>query len=162
MLTHAVQTIALRDRRDRAGDGTARIVGLRIEPADDHVLLRSTSRAKITLEYESDQPLMRPSFMVSIYDTNHIPIYYMNSDHVGGLPETLPARGSVSCITDPLNITPDRCYLNVSVRRGGAIADYLNQAAIFDIEADDFHGTGKIPDRDRALCMLNYRWIAND
>jgi lipopolysaccharide transport system ATP-binding protein len=155
-------TVPLRDRRDRGGDGAARITGLRIENAGGDPVIRCTSRLKFTIEYESIHPLGRPSFRIQISGEDQVRIYYLNSDDVGGFPESLPTRGSVTCITSPLNITPGRCYVAAAVRHGGMTADHILQAAMFDVEPDDFHGTGKLPDRARALCLIENRWTAND
>jgi hypothetical protein len=64
----------------------------------------------------------------------------------------------VTCVTGPLNLTAGRCYLNVELFKGLAGADEVAYAAEFDIEEEDFYGTGKMPDREWALGVLAHRW----
>jgi lipopolysaccharide transport system ATP-binding protein len=74
------------------------------------------------------------------------------------LPPTLPASGAVSCVTDPVNLTAGRCYINVCLAKGGALVDFVDYATYLDIEAADVYGTGKVPTRDQVLCTLPHTW----
>ncbi len=156
-MTDDIQTID--ERTDRHGDGSARLTSIKVENVDAEAAIRSSSRLKITLGYRSAKPLQNPRFVVSVYDFSDTGIFVFDSDAAGGLPETLPAEGSVTCVTEPINLTPGRCFVNLRLSKGGADADYLAQAAIFDVEADDFHGSGKVPDRNWVLCLLKNEWF---
>ncbi len=149
----------LDERADRHGDGSARMTSIKIENADAGAAIRSSSRLKITIAYRSTKPLQKARFVVSVYDFSDAGIFVFDSDAAGGLPEHLPAEGSVTCVTAPINLTPGRCFVNLRLSKGGADADYLAQATIFDVEADDFHGSGKIPDRNWVLCLLKNEWF---
>jgi lipopolysaccharide transport system ATP-binding protein len=159
-LQHAVsqEVKTLADRQDRQGDGSARMTSIGIEPADDEPVIRSTSRLRITIGYRSAKPLLHPRFVISVYDFSDAGLFVFDSDASGGLPETLPAQGSVCCETEPINLTSGRCFANARLLKGGAVADYLQQAAVFDVEPDDFHGSGRLPGRDWVLCLLKNKW----
>jgi lipopolysaccharide transport system ATP-binding protein len=159
-LQHAVsqEVKTLAERQDRQGDGSARMIRIRIEAADGEPVIRSSSRLKITIGYRSAKPLLHPRFVISVYDFSDAGLFVFDSDAAGGLPETLPAEGSVCCETEPINLTSGRCYANARLLKGGAVADYLQQAAVFDVEPDDFHGSGKLPGRDWVLCLLINKW----
>ena len=158
----AGQSTPLRDRTDRTGDGTARIVSLRIEPAEGGPgqPIRPTNRLRITIGYESDAPLLRPGFLATIHDAGGAALYAVNSDFTGGLPDVLPPRGEVTCVTDPIRLTAGRCYVNVEVFKGLAAADEVQYAAFFDVEDEDVYGTGKMPERNWVMCVLGHRWTA--
>jgi len=149
----------LDDRQDRHGDGTARMTRIKIEGADGEAVIRSSSRLKITISYRAAKPLAHARFVISVYDFSDAGIFVFDSDATGGLPEILPAEGSVCCVTDPINLTSGRCFANLRLLKGGAVADYLQQATIFDVEPDDFHGSGKMPGRDWVLCLLKNQWF---
>jgi len=151
--------IALDQRIDRSGDGTAHIVSLQIESATGGAV-HSSSPLKVTIGYRSDKPLRRPKFTASIYNVNDTGIFALDSDATGGLPETLPATGEVTCVTEPINLTAGRCFINVTLLKGGVVADYIPQAGAFDVESEDFFGSGKVPGRDWVLCLLKNRWEA--
>jgi len=158
----AKAVVALDQRSDRKGDGSARLISCKIESLESGHFITSSSRMKFTLAYQSDRPLTHVRFLVTIYDYTNTGIYLFDSDAVGGIPETLPARGVVTCRTEPINLTPGRCYINLALFRGTAMADHIEQAASFDVEADKFYRTGRVPAREWVLCLLQHRWSFNE
>ncbi len=150
--------VVLDQRADRKGDGSARLVSCKVESIDAGHFVSSTSRLKFTLAYKSDRPLRHVRFLITIYDYTNTGIYLFDSDAVGGIPEVLPAQGVVTCTTDPINLTPGRCYLNLALFRGAALADHIERATSFDVEADEFYRSGRIPSRDWVLCLLRHNW----
>ncbi len=144
---------------NRSGDGSVRITAVAVESLDDDKVIRPTSKLKITLHYRSRSPLRYPQFSITIYDhVNNVGLISLHSETSGGLPDELPPEGSVSCITEPLDLTPGKCYLNLTVLRGGVKADYIQHAAYFDVEATDVFGTGRLPERDWVVCLREYTW----
>jgi lipopolysaccharide transport system ATP-binding protein len=156
--TMSAGIIPLDQRQDRAGDGSARIISLRLESTAPDKVIRSTSCLKVTIGYWSEKSLQRPNFLVGIYDCTNTGIFLLNSDAVGGFPKVLPPKGSVTCLTEPIKLTPGRCYVNLALLKGGAMADYIQYAGYFDVEAEDVYGSGKIPPRDWVLCVLRHEW----
>jgi homopolymeric O-antigen transport system ATP-binding protein len=156
--TMAEEIIDLGQRADRKGDGSARLLSCKVESVESGHFVSSSSRMKFTLAYKSDRPLKHVRFLVTIYDYTNTGIYLFDSDAVGGIPETLPAEGVVTCTTDPINLTPGRCYINLALFRGTAMADHIEQAASFDVEADEFYRTGRVPSREWVLCLLHHQW----
>jgi lipopolysaccharide transport system ATP-binding protein len=152
------EVVPLDQRLDRAGDGTVRATSIRIESTDADRIIRSGSRLSVRIHYRSDIPLVHPKFLVGIYDLTNRGVFLLNSDAVGGLPDLLPAEGFVSCLTDPINLTAGRCFANLAVFKGSTQTDYIQQAAYFDVEAEDLYGSGKIPPRDWVLCILKHTW----
>ena len=125
---------------------------------DADKIIRTSSRLKVTIGYESQSPLRNTKFLVGIYDSSSAGIFALDSEAAGGLPEVLPAKGSVTCVTNPINLTPGRCFVNLALFRGGMMADYLQYAGYFDVEMEDVYGTGKIPSRNWVLCVLRHKW----
>lgn len=157
--TSQVNTSATLDQReDRHGDGSTRMIGLKIENDGPDPLIHTSSRLKITIAYRGTKPLRNPKFVISVYDYSDAGIFALDSDATGGLPETLPAEGTVTCFTDPINLTPGRCFVNLRLLKGGALADHIAQAGVFDVEPDSSHKTGKLPTRDWVLCLLKNQW----
>jgi lipopolysaccharide transport system ATP-binding protein len=152
------EIVDLRECQDRQGDGEARLTSFRIESEDSGDLIRSTSRIRLTLGYKSARPLKYPRFIAAIHDFRNTGIFVFDSDAVGGIPEQMPREGFVTCVTDPINLTPGRCYVNLSIQRGNVLSDHIEHASTFDIEADDVYGTGKVPPREEAICLLRQKW----
>jgi lipopolysaccharide transport system ATP-binding protein len=151
----------LDQRRDRQGDGSARFTAVRIETADQGGLITTASRLKVTVDYESDRPLRNPRFLVTVYDLTNTGIFLLDTDMTGGLPETLPAKGSLTCVTDPIRVTPGRCYVNLAMYKSGGMADHVEYAAYFDVESENIYGHGTIPQRQWVLTVIGQQWVVN-
>jgi len=151
---------SLDQRQDRLGDGSAKIVSIKIEDADYGEIIDSVSRLKLTIGYRSDKPLLHPQFSATIYDSRNIGLISLHSERTEDLPDTLPPEGHVSCVTEPLHLTPGRCFINLALLKGGSRADYIEHAAYFDVEAHDIYGSGKIPERNWVVCLRKYAWSA--
>ncbi|MCZ6672448.1 MAG: ABC transporter ATP-binding protein [Verrucomicrobia bacterium] len=159
------ESTSLEQRKDRSGDGSARIISCQITSADDDEVIRSTSRLKVTIGYRSEKPILHPQFSAIIYDYHsNIGLISLDSDIVGGIPDVLPPEGQVTCVTEPLFLTPGRGYINLSlIRAGGAItADHIQYAAYFDLEGSNIFGSGKIPERDLVVCLRQHAWTVED
>jgi lipopolysaccharide transport system ATP-binding protein len=152
-------------REDRTGDGSVRFSGVSIQSLDPDGVIRPQSRLKIVMSYESEQPVRQAHFLVSVYDFQSSQgIYLLSSDTVGGLPEVLPPKGAIACVTDQINLTPGRCFINLRIKKGEAVADYIQFAKFFDVVEDDIYGTGKYPPRDWVTAIINQEWkfVPND
>ncbi len=162
----ASNTVPVSQRTDRQGDGTARLVSVRIEALDDSgnpsplIAIRAGSRIKLTIEYESQTSAQHLRFVASIRDMNDVGIYMLDSEATGGLGESLPRNGTVTCVTEPLYVTPGRCVLNLMIWKGAGLADEVENALAFDVEADDVLGSGKLPPRDWAVGILKHKWMS--
>lgn len=155
----ATAIVPLGERRDRSGDGSARITSIHIESGDGEPVIRSGSRLKVTLGYRSDGPLFRPQFVVTVMDELDIGLFVLHNEFVGGLGETLPAEGYVTCLTDPINLTPGRCGVTVELLKGNVRADLVPHAISFEVGVEDVYGTGMVmPRRDWALFVIGQKW----
>jgi lipopolysaccharide transport system ATP-binding protein len=148
----------LADRGDPVGDGSVRIVSLGIESADPDGVIRPGSRLRIRLGYRSDRPVKYPQFVVTVSDHLDTGLFLLHSEFANRLPETLPSEGVVTCETDPINVTPGRCFVHVEVLKGNVQADYVHYAGAFDVQDEDLFGTGMVPPRGWVRYVLGQRW----
>ena len=96
--------------------------------------------------------------IIGLYTETGLGIYGLDSEATRDLPLELPSRGSVSCVTGPLNLTAGPCLVNVALLKDGEMADYVAGAARFTVEPENFYGTGKTPGRDWMIGMVQHRW----
>jgi lipopolysaccharide transport system ATP-binding protein len=151
------QDTPLDQRQDRSGDGSVRLISVSIESTDPDKVIYSGSRLKITIRYRSQARLLYPYFWISVYDyVSHNGLFALTSQGINGFPESLPPEGDVTCITDPINLTPRRCFINLTLEKGSILADRIERAAFFDVEYKDFDGTGKTC--DWMLTAIKHRW----
>ncbi len=154
---HQVEGIPLADREDREGDGAVRCTSIRFEDADRGSPITCSSRLKISLGYRSRAPIRFLRCVITLYNADWVGILRLDSDSVGGLPDLLPAEGEVTCVTEPIEVTPGRCHVSVGLYRAGSLADHVEQAGSFEVKPDDFYGTGRLPNR-RVLVLRRHRW----
>jgi homopolymeric O-antigen transport system ATP-binding protein len=148
----------LASRTDRRGDGTIRLTSLQVAPLEPEPTVRPGSRLRVSVGYRAEQAVHSLRLRVSICDDAENGIYLLDSELVGGLPAPLPPAGQLTCQTGPLNLAPGRCYLHLELRRAGVCADQIRHATSFDVEPDDFYGSGQLPGRDWTLCLIDQRW----
>lgn len=156
--TKSQEIVALDERKDRGGDGSARMVSMQLESADSGAIIRSMSRLKISITYQGERPIRHPRVVITVYDYSNTGLFVFNSDAVDGLPETIPASGTVTCVSDPINLTTGRCYLSIAFFRGDVMSDYVSYAAYFDVEADEIPWLKSVPPRDWVVGLLKHNW----
>jgi lipopolysaccharide transport system ATP-binding protein len=157
--TLAQKLIPLAERPDRSGDGSARFVSLHVA-AVEGPSITSASRLRIELGYRtsSGEQLRLPRFVVTVLDERDVGIFRFDSGLEPGIPDFLPPAGTVACLTDPIDLTPGRCRVHLSLLNGGNLADYVGDAASFEVEADAFHASGRFPRRAMALAVRRHEW----
>lgn len=163
-IEHYLQTIVstgqtpLHRRADRRGDGSVKMISLRINGPSHDQIIRSSSPLEIKITYRSEKPLSNPRFLLGIYDYTNMRIFLLDSDAASSLPQQLPQEGTVTCTTGNINLTPGRCYINIALFRAGVMADYIGHASSFDVVADNQLKLRKIPFRNEALCVVQHKW----
>ena len=164
VIGHYLQSASTREptpldaRPDRDGDGSVRLLSVEIDSLDPDHVIRCTSRLVVSVRYRSPQPLRYASIAVAVSTLNDVGAFVLDSETTGGLPDRLPAEGTLQCTTAPIDLTPGRCVVSLRIRRGGVDADHVVRAAEFDNESVDFFGTGKMPARDWSLCLVRHAW----
>ena len=149
----------LHEREERGGDGSVRSVALRVADDSGSPVVTCGSRLALELDYRAaSQPLRSARFVLNIFDSERGCIFRLDTDAEPGLPAELPAEGTIRCVTDPIDLTPGSCSVNVSVLKGGVLADAVVSAATFDVVADDFYESGRIPRRQSVLALRHHRW----
>ena len=154
--------VPLDEREDRRGDASARITSLTVESAEGDYAIRVGSRLRVTVAYRGAGPLSHPRFCVSVYDSTRTGIYMLDSEVAEPALEGLAAEGQVVCYTAPILVTAGRCYVNVSLFKSSVLADYVDNAGVFDVEESDPLGLGRIPPREWAVHMIDQVWSVDD
>jgi lipopolysaccharide transport system ATP-binding protein len=150
---------SLDQRQDRTGTGEVRLTSVRIESVDSGKVIYSGSRLKITIGYRSEKEILFPSFWIDVYDYgSYSGVFRLTSQWKGSLPDSLPPEGYVTCVTEPIRLTPGRCSLELCIDKGSATADYIQNAAVFNVEDDNYDGSGNIPSRSLMLTVIKQRW----
>jgi lipopolysaccharide transport system ATP-binding protein len=148
----------LADRKDRTGNGTARLCSITIGNVDKNKLISTGCRVSFLITYRGAAPLRNARFLIGIYDMDGTRIFLLDSEACGGLPQILPATGMVTCATAPMMATPGRCYVNLALLSGSETDDHLEYAAIFELHHGEDCGTSMPIERDWAMCTIGQQW----
>ena len=150
---------SLDKRHDRSGDGSVRFTTISIEGINPEKAIYPGSSLKITLGYCGKADILNPYFCISVYnsDSNSC-LFRLATDRRNGFPDFLPPEGKVTCVTEPINITQSRCYVNLTVGRGLVEADYIMRAAFFDVEEESFQKTGSMQSIGKTFTTIINKW----
>ena len=154
--------ITLTDRTDRKGDSRVTLTSISIDNGTDGSPVRCSDTMRIVMGYVSEDNLVGASVLIGIYDQFGRPVFFLDTRTAGWTPESLPPSGFITCVTSPVNITPGTCHVNVAISLGEILADHIKHVCSLEVVPDDFYGTGKLPDRQRALCLLKQKWQSDD
>jgi hypothetical protein len=144
--------VALSQRKD-SGDQSILLDFVKVTNDKGQVAVSCSDKLKIEIGYVRKKPV-QPKFMIRIYDDFQRPIFFLDSEVAGDVLAELLLQGSVVCHTDPINLTPGMCHVNLAIMNLGSISDRVINATSFNVEADDFFWTGKIDNRQTSLCLL--------
>jgi lipopolysaccharide transport system ATP-binding protein len=64
----------------------------------------------------------------------------------------------ILCKIPRLPLQPGKYSLNVFCTVTGDIADWIQNAGVFEVEAGDFFGSGKLPPPDQGVFMVPHSW----
>jgi len=160
--------VALAERTDRKGNGKIRIDALSVEVVgnEGRETIRVGDRLRVKLDYKSqgaDSPgASNLRFVVGIFDHQNQAVFRLDSEMTGEVESTSPASGEAICETEPLNIAPGPCYLDVAVYGSGQLADHVSPALEINVQPADFYPTGRMFRRAEALYLLGQRWSVQE
>jgi lipopolysaccharide transport system ATP-binding protein len=157
MINGSSQT-PLHSRPDRGGDGSVLLSSIYVDNGSETSPIRCSDSLHFKIDYRSMKALRKPRFSLGIYDQLNRSVYRLDSDIAGGLPSSLPPTGSISCTTSPVNLAPGKFIVSVAVFTGGTLRDHLTGATTFEVQVEDFYGTGKITSSGQALYLLRQVW----
>ena len=154
-----IQDTETKSRVDRIGDGTVRINAITITDEMGSPYITTGSRLRISIGYNSRGSLFNQHFLIGIYDQNNVGVLFFDSSTSSTLPETLPSKGFITCLTESIPLTPRRYFLNIAIKKTDLIhADYIKHAAYFDVLTDNTYGSTKaLP--PHILIETRHEWL---
>jgi lipopolysaccharide transport system ATP-binding protein len=90
---------------------------------------------------------------ITVLDTQLI------GEEISGPP---PGLSNIRVMIPRLNLLPGRYRLTFYATLNGIIADWLKDAAVFDVEPGDYFGTGHLPPSGQGLFLIDHKFLARD
>ena len=153
--------VPLVKRIDRSGNGIGQLTALFINGCpDDHIsAVCSGDTVRFKLKYKILKPILSPIFYIGIYNNLGTQIVHCNTDIVGLKPGLIRGEGEVICEIPRLPLPPGRYKINVALGEGGGEQiDRVESAALMDVLAGDFYGTGHSSSLNYGICLADHRW----
>jgi lipopolysaccharide transport system ATP-binding protein len=156
-----IQSTDLADRVDREGDGRARAQSVSVSAgASGEVVgslvcgLPGTVRVEILAKHTI--PDMRVS--LAIRNEQQESVLNLDSALSGDHLSVQLGTSTLECRLVPVPLMPGRYLLNVYLEASGVIVDWIQEAAIIDIDAGDFYGTGRLPPPGYGSVLVPFHW----
>jgi lipopolysaccharide transport system ATP-binding protein len=159
-------TTTLRERTDRSGSGEVRFVSVSFEGHDGSRLSAFQCGAEAIVHLVVDNRTQRKlrDFRLSLGIDNEMGqrVALLDTMLVGAdNPVLPPGYGSVRVVVPKMALIPGRYRLTIFSIVNKVVADWVNHAAIFDIEAGDFYNTGQLMLNEQGMFLLDHRFIVS-
>jgi lipopolysaccharide transport system ATP-binding protein len=161
-----VSGIPLGDRTDRSGSGEIRFVSMSLESHDGSIVSAFQCGTEAVLhliaENRTKDALRGLEISLGIDNEAGQRVVLLDSMIVGAdIPAFSPGQGSVRVVMPKLGLSPGRYRLTIYAAVNGTVADWIKNAAVFDVEAGDYYGTGQLPSPGQGMFVLNHHFIVN-
>jgi lipopolysaccharide transport system ATP-binding protein len=153
---HEGARISLRARSDRHGDGALRFTGLEVMGSSGAVL--AGDEVEVRLDYEAETELRNVMVGIGVNGLLGEPLFLCSTDLTGERMRTAPDSGTVVCKIPRLPLMAGRYSVNIYAEVNGVVADWLHDAATFDVVASDFFGTGQLPPGTHGHFLVEHSW----
>jgi lipopolysaccharide transport system ATP-binding protein len=157
------ERIALADRTDRSGNGRLRFDSIWIEDEQGQKLSCAATgqTVKICCHYKlaPGEVLRDVQFAVAIYSRAGVCVTELCNTYAGSaFAKVDGSEGIVECVLPKIPLNRGRYNLNIAAATGHDNLDYITDAAVLDVEAGDFFGTGRLASDDRRMVMFEQVW----
>jgi lipopolysaccharide transport system ATP-binding protein len=161
-----ITTLPLGDRTDRSGSGELRFASISLERAGGIPVSAFQCGADAVLhlvaENRTSRELRRLEMSLGIDNETGQRVALVDTMLIGAdISGLSPGPASVRVLLPKLGLVPGRYRLTVYATVSGVIVDWIKNAAVFDVEAGDYYGSGQLPPQGQAMFLLDHQFIVN-
>jgi lipopolysaccharide transport system ATP-binding protein len=152
---------SLSDRIDRKGDGRLRFT--HFETLTQHGIPGPPTCGEagaLSFGYQASSILSNVSVSIGVFTALGEGALYLGSELVGCPLDLRESTGSIVCRFDKLPLLPGTYTLNVYCTVNGLLADWIVEAARFDVIGGDYFGTGRLPPQGYGTVAVSHTWEA--
>ncbi|MDH5525495.1 MAG: ABC transporter ATP-binding protein [Desulfobulbaceae bacterium] len=159
LLSFNEANICLSERKDRSGNGEAKICDVYFADTNGNrvEMLTSGSQYDIVMKYRAQVPLVAPCFKISVYSSAGQLIAHMNNWLCNYMPSLPKGKGEVRCHIDALPFAFGSYRVNASINTDETL-DHVDCALVFKVENGDYYGTGRVIDGLKEVCLVKQDW----
>ena len=103
---------------------------------------------------------MNVTARIAVFDLFENRVMAFDTADIGELiPLRAGERKVLRCrVPSPLHIRPGHYKVNISIRQGGILLDHIVGAGSFEIEEEDFYGSGRFSASDMPIVLKAHKW----
>jgi len=163
----AAMEIDLHHRVDRRGSGKLRFSSMAFKDAAgrtaSHLTAGETAVFVLGVENNAGRAVENAEIAIGIDDQLGSRITHLSSEVANG---SLGRLGGglrlVEVVIPKLPLVTGRYRVTLFMSLGGEIADWILDAASFDVETGDFFGTGRLPPPSQGNFLLNHQFVVRE
>jgi lipopolysaccharide transport system ATP-binding protein len=153
----------LKSRKDRRGNGLIRFesVSFHRESGETACTFLSGEDLLIRLRYRMTQQLSSGTAILvglGVDDMFADPLFQCTNELTGEIQRDWPPNGEVICRIPRMPLPRGSYTLNLFLSVGGVIADWVTNAATFEVENADYYGTGRNPQPSHSRFLVPHSW----
>jgi lipopolysaccharide transport system ATP-binding protein len=155
-------TTPLEQRLDREGSGEIRFISMVSEGAGNSPVsaFRCGEEAILhfVMENRTGRNLQKLRTAIKIFNEGGSCVAQLDSWLLGqDAWEVFPGRTSIRVVVPRMTLTPGRYRISAWAALNGNVADWILDAALFDVEGGDYYGTGRLPTTGRVGFLLDHQ-----
>lgn len=153
----------LSQRTDRLGNGDARIVLVRATApgGSSQAAILSGQPMRVDLQYRAAKLGGQPVWSLSILNTRGEKVCHLDSGDRGAMLPEIQSEGTVSLVLPRVPFPPGEYIGDLRLKVDGLVADYVQRAFGFRVEAGDFFGAGRITPAHGEMVYIEHSWEAS-
>lgn len=153
----------LRSRKDRNGDGSIQfqLVSFHRKNGESASTFLSGDDLIVKLRYTVTRPLSPSSSILvglSVQDAYGDTLFLCSNELTGEIEREWPTNGDVICRITRLPLSRGVYSTNIYLAVNGVVADWVTEAAVFEMEIGDFYGTGRNPPSSHSRFLVPHAW----
>lgn len=150
-------------REDRKGSGVIRFRAVSFHRMDGQPTstFLSGEDCKIKLEYNRRHELSDTASIlvgIGVYDIYGDCLFLCSNELTNEIGRGWPVSGEVTCRIPQLPLSSGLYKINVYAAVNGEVADWVLDAATFEVQNSDFFGTGRIPPPSHSRFLVLHSW----
>ncbi|MCX7591674.1 MAG: Wzt carbohydrate-binding domain-containing protein, partial [Kiritimatiellae bacterium] len=162
-IVRRLTSVNIAERSDRQGNQRLRFVACRCftgDPVQPNPAIRSGDDLRIQIAYESadKEPLRYVDVAIGIRGGHNEALSHLGTKFRGFQFEEIPPVGTFECVIPHLPLQQGRYTLNLFATVGGQIADWVQEAAEFEVIQGDFFGSGQMPLPGSGPFLVDHDW----
>jgi lipopolysaccharide transport system ATP-binding protein len=159
----AHEVIELESRKDRKGNGFVRFTSVNFHSKEGRptAAFLSGESCEIKLGYKMEKELSVTANIlvgVGVYDIYGDCLFLCSNDLTNEISRGWLVSGEVTCRIHQLPLASGFYKVNIYTAVNGEIADWVVDAAGFEVQNSDFFGTGRLPSPSHGRFLVPHSW----